>query len=130
MGSRVHILNCHVLLPCPKRDRRMVGTRGKSLSSGRQMYNFFSSSRDPHRHGFCCLKAYQAKLYTTGKIIFHLPLGHLVLSSMLSGLRFEDVQTDKLHNPAKVSLNSHINNTLTVSTSLIYSSQFLLSFSR
>lgn len=113
-----------------KRDETMVGAPRKSLPSGRQMYNFFNSSWDPHIHGFCCLKTYQAKMYLVGKIIFHLPPGQLVLSSMLSGLRFEDLQTDKLHNPVKVSLNiSHVNSTLTVSTRLIYSSQFILSFS-
>lgn len=113
-----------------KRDKTMVGTPRKSLPSGRQMYNFFNSSWDPHIHGFCCLKTYQGKMYLVGKIIFHLPLGQLVLSSMLSGLRFEDLQTDKLYNPVKVSLNiSHVNSTLTVSTRLIYSSQFNLSFS-
>lgn len=44
-------------------------------------------------------------------------------------LRFEDLQTDKLHNPAKVSLNiRQINSTFAVSTTPIYGAPFTLSF--
>lgn len=65
-----------------------------------------------------------------GRVMFHLPLGQLALNSMLSGLRSEDLQTDKLHSPSKVSRNiSHINSTLIISTWLIYSVQFILPLS-
>lgn len=44
-------------------------------------------------------------------------------------LRFEDLQTDKLYNPAKVSLNiRQINSTFAVSKTPIYGAQFTLSF--
>lgn len=44
-------------------------------------------------------------------------------------LRFEDLQTDKLHNTAKVSLNiRQINSTFAVSTTPIYGAQFTLFF--
>lgn len=44
-------------------------------------------------------------------------------------LRFEDLQTDKLHNPAKVSLNiRQINSTFAVSTTPIYGAPSTLSF--
>lgn len=100
-----------------KRDRTVGGPPRKSPLSGRQMYNFFSSSWHSHIHGFCCLKTYQARFYSVGKIIFHLPPGQLVCSSMLSGSRFEDLQTDKIYSSVKVSLNiSHVNSTFTIST--------------
>lgn len=68
------------------------------------------------------------KLYTKEEIIFHPPAGQLVLGSVLC-LRFEDLQTDKLHNPAKVSLNiRQINSTFSVSTTPIYGAPFSLSF--
>lgn len=43
--------------------------------------------------------------------------------------RFEDLQTDKLHNPAKVTLNiRQINSTFTESTTPIYGARLTLSF--
>lgn len=109
-----------------KRNRKLVGTPRKSLPNSRQMCNFFSLSWDPQIHGLYCLKAYQAKLHMREKILFILPPKSWFSATcfLVWNLRLYR-QTN--HNSAKVRLNtSHINNTLTINTKLIYGSQFII----
>ena len=113
-----------------KRDRGVVGTSRKSHPGGRQMHSFSSSSWDPNIPDFYLPEGLLSKIIYHRRGNISSPLGQLALNRMVSGLRSEDLQTDKLHSPSKVSWNiSHINSTLIISTWLIYSFQFILPLS-
>lgn len=74
-------------------------------------------------------EAPREKVVYSGEDNISSPRGSVGSRQSVLCLRFEDLQTDKLHNPAKVSLNiRQINSTFAVSATPIYGAQLTLSF--